>query len=120
MSRIHHIKSVAIAAVTMMGLITYANADPLLDHLRNDPSVVKRSTTNNPNMKMLKEPEYTGSLRGEGPTRPLTSICSYDTFYWNTIYACNPEYNPDDPVYIEKNQNHHGNDNSSSSAPSVD
>jgi hypothetical protein len=114
MSRVLHLKSVALAAVTMIGLISYASADPLLDHLRKDPTIIKRSTTNNPNMKLSNELEFTGSLRVEGAEHPLTSICSYDSFYWNTIYACNPEYNPADPVYIEKSRNHHGNDNTSS------
>jgi hypothetical protein len=118
MSQINQLQSAAIAAVTMIGLMSYANADPLLDHLRSDPSVIKRSTTHNPNMKFLNEPEYTGSLRVEGAEHSLTPICSYESFYWNTIYACNPEFNPADPVYIEKERNRHGNDNSSS-APSV-
>jgi hypothetical protein len=116
MSRVTQLKSVAIAAATIISLVSYAHADPLMDRLRNDPSIIKRSTTNNPNMKLLNEPEFTGSLRVEGAEHSLTSICSYDTFYWNTVYACNPEYNPADPVYIEKNRNHHENDDSSSSS----
>ena len=112
MLRMSYLNAATIAAITVLGLTSYAVADPLMDHLRNDPSVINRSTTNNPNMKMLRDPEFTGSLRVEGADRPLTTICSYDSFYWNTIYACNPDYNPADPVFIEKERDHHGGNNS--------
>ena len=111
MSRIYQITLSAIAAVAVIGLANTARADVLLDHLRNDPSVINRSQTNNPNMRLLRDPEYTGSLRVEGAEHPLTTICSYESFYWNTIYACNPEFNPDDPVYIEKQRDQHGDQN---------
>ena len=40
---------------------------------------------------MIEEPEFTGSIRPP-MTQEGVSTCSYDTFYWNTIYACDPEH----------------------------
>ena len=114
MLRFSYLNLSAIAAAAFIGLTSYASADMLSDHLKNDPSAINRSTTNNPNVKLLRDPEYTGSLRVEGATRALTAVCSYDTFYWNTIYACNPENNPADPIYIEKERNGHDNASPSS------
>jgi len=115
MLRFSYLNLSAMAAAALIGLTSYASADMLSDRLKNDPSAINRSTTNNPNVKLLRDPEYTGSLRVEGATHALTAVCSYDTFYWNTIYACNPENNPADPVYIEKQQNDHGPDSASPS-----
>jgi len=103
MSRNQIFKNSILAFVILTGFTSYASADPLSDRLRNDPSLIDRSTTNNPNFLHAGEPEFTGSLKNPGEQQMLTSKCSYDSFYWETIYACNPAYNPADPVYI---QNH--------------
>jgi hypothetical protein len=111
MSRFSYLNLSAMAAAAFIGLTSYASADTLSDHLKKDPSAINRSTTNNPYLKLLRDPEYTGSLRIEGAAHALTAVCSYDPFYWNSIYACNPDNNPADPIYIQKERSGHGNDN---------
>lgn len=86
------IKSLSRAALVMvasLGFLTSGHADSFSDHLRNDPTAIQRPLSTVEPM----ESEVTRSLREPGEVNVYaTPICSYDSYYWNTIYACDPAH----------------------------
>lgn len=86
MSYIKGFKISTIALAAMMGGISLAHADMYSDRLKAEQSAKSKTQ-----QRVIEEPEFTGSIRP-----PLTPegkpTCSYDTFYWNTIYACDPAH----------------------------
>ncbi len=92
----------ALILITTLGFSVHANADPYSERLQSDPTAINRPGTSK---MMPREPEFTGSLRTPSLEHQLTQKCSYDTYYWETIYACDPAHNPADPAYIEKQYN---------------
>ena len=76
---------IAFIAVAATGSALWAQSDPFLERLRTDPSAIPRPHASG----MPPETEVTRSLRSQD--RPYqTPYCSYDAYYWNTIYACDP------------------------------
>ena len=72
-----------------LGLLAVGHADPFGDRLKNDPTAIARPK----NTVIPMESEVTRSLRVPGePDIYATPICSYDVYYWNTIYACDPAH----------------------------
>jgi hypothetical protein len=93
------------------GLSAFAYADAFSDHLRTAPSAIDR-----PMQNRMAEPEYTGSFRTNPMQPQLTKRCSYDTYYWGTIYACDPTHNPADPIFIEQERRNNGPDHNDQNA----
>ena len=75
-----------MALATLIGGISIAQADMYTDRMKADQSAKSKSQT-----QIIEEPEFTGSIRPP-MTQEGVPTCSYDTFYWNTIYACDPEH----------------------------
>ena len=79
----------ALIVIASLGFLTTSHADEFIDHLRNDPTAIQRPKSTIGPM----ESEVTRSLRGGGQVDIYaTPTCSYDTYYWNTIYACDPAH----------------------------
>jgi len=95
MTQSKRLRLTAYVLTSLTGLTSFAYADAFSDRLRTDPTAIQRPPVSR---EMLAEPLYTESLRAPSGTVALPQTCSYDTFYWNTIYACSPEYNP---LFIE-------------------
>ncbi len=81
-----HLTGYSLALATLIGGISIAQADMYTDRMKADQSAKSKSQT-----QMIEEPEFTGSIRPP-MTQEGVPTCSYDTFYWNTIYACDPEH----------------------------
>ena len=81
-----HLTGYSLALATLIGGISIAQADMYTDRMKADQSAKSKSQT-----QIIEEPEFTGSIRPP-MTQEGVSTCSYDTFYWNTIYACDPEH----------------------------
>lgn len=81
--------STTLVVAASLGFMAVGHADPLGDRLKTDPSAIAR-----PNSTLMPmESEITRSLRVPGESDPYaTPICSYDVYYWNTIYACDPAH----------------------------
>ena len=69
--------------------IPIAHADQYTDRLRTDPTAIQRPRAP---QTMMNEPQYTGSLKKTPVMEQGVNKCSYDTYYWNTIYACDPDH----------------------------
>jgi hypothetical protein len=76
-------------ASVIVGLTSAAHADFFSERLKHDPTAIQRPK---PAQPYGEEPMYTGTMRKKNVENPATDLCSYDTFYWNTIYACDPEH----------------------------
>ena len=81
-----HLPGYSLALATLIGGISIAQADMYTDRMKADQSAKSKSQ-----QQMIEEPEFTGSIRPP-MTQEGVPTCSYDTFYWNTIYACDPEH----------------------------
>ncbi len=81
-----HLTGYSLALATLIGGISIAQADMYTDRMKADQSAKSKSQ-----QQMIEEPEFTGSIRPP-MTQEGVPTCSYDTFYWNTIYACDPEH----------------------------
>ena len=81
-----HLTGYSLALATLIGGSSIAQADMYNDRMKADQSAKSKSQT-----QMIEEPEFTGSIRPP-MTQEGVPTCSYDTFYWNTIYACDPEH----------------------------
>ena len=81
-----HLTGNSLAMATLIGGISIAQADMYTDRMKADQSAKSKSQ-----QQMIEEPEFTGSIRPP-MTQEGVPTCSYDTFYWNTIYACDPEH----------------------------
>lgn len=81
-----HLTGYSLALATLIGGISIAQADMYTDRMKADQSAKSKSQT-----QIIEEPEFTGSIRPP-MTQEGVPTCSYDTFYWNTIYACDPEH----------------------------
>ena len=81
-----HLTGYSLALATLIGGISIAQADMYTDRMKADQSAKSKSQP-----QMIEEPEFTGSIRPP-MTQEGVPTCSYDTFYWNTIYACDPEH----------------------------
>jgi len=81
-----HLTGYSLALATLIGGISIAQADMYTDRMKADQSAKSKSQ-----QQMIEEPECTGSIRPP-MTQEGVPTCSYDTFYWNTIYACDPEH----------------------------
>ena len=81
-----HLTGYSLALATLIGGISIAQADMYTDRMKADQSATSKSQ-----QQMIEEPEFTGSIRPP-MTQEGVPTCSYDTFYWNTIYACDPEH----------------------------
>ena len=81
-----HLTGYSLALATLIGGISIAQADMYTDRMKADQSAKSKSQH-----QMIEEPEFTGSIRPP-MTQEGVPTCSYDTFYWNTIYACDPEH----------------------------
>lgn len=81
--------STTLFVAASLGFMAVGHADPFGDRLKTDPSAIAR-----PNSTLMPmESEITRSLRVPGEPDPYaTPICSYDVYYWNTIYACDPAH----------------------------
>jgi hypothetical protein len=79
----------SLIATAILGFMAVGHADPFSDRLKTDPTAIAR-----PNSTIMPmESEITRSLRAPGEPDPYaTPICSYDVYYWNTIYACDPDH----------------------------
>jgi hypothetical protein len=77
-----------IALAAMMGGISLAHADMYSDRLKAEQSAKSKAQTQ---QRLIDEPEFTGSIRPPMTPEGMPT-CSYDTFYWNTIYACDPAH----------------------------
>ena len=105
MTFVKHLKTFALVSLSSLSLIQMAHADAFSDRLRTDPTAVPRQGTYQRN---FMEPEITRSLSA-APGESNTPMCSYDTYYWNTIYACDPAHQGL-PDYSDHGD--HGNSNS--------
>jgi len=105
MFKIRAVQTLALLTAATCGLSAFARADAFSDHLKTDPSAIDR-----PMQNRMAEPEYTGSLKANPMQPQLTKKCSYDSYYWGTIYACDPTRNPADPVFIERERRGNGPD----------
>jgi hypothetical protein len=101
----------AVVLTGLAGLTSFAYADAFSDRLRTDPTAIPRPPVSR---QMLSEPVYTESLRAPAGTVVLPQTFSYDSFYWNTIYACSPEYNP---LFIENQKKDNGDGHSDQNIP---
>jgi hypothetical protein len=79
---------VGMIATAFVGLTSMAHADIFSERLKNDPTAIHRPKP----QTYGEEPMFTGSMKKKSVEQPSTDLCSYDTFYWNTIYACDPEH----------------------------
>ena len=78
-----------LVVIASLGFLTSGYASEFSEHLRNDPTAIPRPKSTIGPM----DSEVTRSLRTPGEVDVYaTPICSYDTFYWNTIYACDPAH----------------------------
>ena len=72
-----------------LGFMAIGHAEPFSDRLKTDPTAIARPKST----VMPVVSEITRSLRTpEELNIYATPICSYDVFYWNTIYACDPAH----------------------------
>ena len=81
-----HLTGYSLALATLIGGISIAQADMYTDRMKADQSAKSKSQ-----QQMIEEPEFTGPIRPP-MTQEGVPTCSYDTFYWNTIYSCDPEH----------------------------
>jgi hypothetical protein len=88
MTFVKHLKAIVLVSISSFSLVQMAHADAFSDRLRNDPTAVPRQRTV---QQPMTEPEITRSLR-QGTGESNTPMCSYDMYYWNTIYACDPAH----------------------------
>jgi hypothetical protein len=89
MLHIRKISLIALGVGILAASITTAHADQYTDRLKTDPTAIKRPLATQP---MMTEPQYTGSLKRTPIMEQGFNKCSYDAFYWNTIYACDPAH----------------------------
>lgn len=83
-----HLTSYSLALAALIGATSLAQADTYTDRLKAEQSA---KTKTKQQQRLIEEPEYTGSIKPP-MTQDGVPTCSYDTFYWNTIYACDPEH----------------------------
>ena len=87
-----HIRKMSLI-VLGLGMLTasisMAHADQYTDRLRTDPTAIQRPRATQP---VMTEPQYTGSLKKTPIMDQGFNKCSYDMFYWNTIYACDSSH----------------------------
>lgn len=88
MSMRKSIAGCALAFATVFGVVSIAHADMYSDRLKAEQSAKSKTQTQR---QMIEEPEFTGSIKPP-MTQEGVPTCSYDVFYWNTIYACDPEH----------------------------
>jgi hypothetical protein len=81
-----NISVLAFAAV--LGIASIAHADAYTDRMKAEQ--LERSRVQN-QQRLIDEPEFTGSIK-QPMTQGGVPTCSDDTFYWNTIYACDPAH----------------------------
>lgn len=79
---------IGLAFISVLaGSAAWAQSDPFFERLRTDPTAIPRPHSS----VMPPESEVTRSLRVQDyPSQ--TPYCSYDSYYWNTIYACDPAH----------------------------
>lgn len=82
------LKTLLFVSVGTLCIAQIAHADEFSERLKTDPTAVPRAGTY---QRPVMDPEVTRSLSST-PGESTTPMCSYDVYYWNTIYACDPEH----------------------------
>jgi hypothetical protein len=87
-----HIQKMSLIVLGLGMLVTsisMAHADQYTDRLRTDPTAIQRPRAP---QSIMTEPQYTGSLKKTPIIEQGFNKCSYESYYWNTIYACDPAH----------------------------
>ena len=79
----------ALSAGILAASVSMAYADQYSEKIKTDPTAVLRSSIP---AVATTDPQYTGSLKMGQPAPKATTKCSYEKFYWNTVFACDPEH----------------------------